>query len=164
MKKVYFVGFGAAVGLMIFGFVMAATPPAPAAPTKPIPPSPAAPTGTVSVTRGSCELNGGTFQTINSKKICVFERNSCPPGWVLYENWSETKATKCGPLAGPGVDVIDVCTEGDGCTTGFHGWGNIAREQCAYRAGDLQTEGKGVVCSPSKDVSCTAIATKIGCY
>jgi hypothetical protein len=110
-------------------------------------------------------LNVGT--TAAPVYICKFDASGCPtgisgqPAWTQYQSFSASSAVTCQ------MDSYTCsycgCHNCSPCTTGYHSWGNTARESCTYYGYNNIVYGS---CDSSycMGVSCGATFTQIGCY
>ena len=102
-------------------------------------------------TVSQCHLWGGEVVTVESdnKKICRLNAAVCPGSFVQYGNWSTTSPdTMSYTRTGRNEDPT-TCS----CTTGFHAWGNVAREGCQVNMGTRYRNGNSFFpyhfCEPS---------------
>ena len=124
-------------------------------------------------TSQDCTNSGGSAVDISykgsTKKICRFNKASCPSGWSAYTDngntpaWTTTRGSSI-TLYSSGMS----CGNG-GCQTGEHNWSNKKVESCKAWTGkrgfNFTLEGIiGYSCKKDKEYSTEATITQIGCF
>jgi hypothetical protein len=107
-------------------------------------------------TRAMCITAGGELVDVGlANPVCRFASSSCPSGWYQFHSWSTTTASTVSGSSGE----FGSCS---GCTTGYHGWSDVARESCGYTyyAGAVVCADAHGCCSSS----ISANISQIGCY
>jgi len=79
-----------------------------------------------------CTSAAGAVVGTGSNKFCRFNLPVCPVGWAKYSNWSSTVVKSATSITANIYCGASPANWNKGCSTGSHGWSNVARESCQY--------------------------------